>query len=216
MPAEREGRLLATMLNMLVAGISDPARLSRGRTYAMQGAVEDMEVLPGVLRAEVQGGRPMPYSVVIRVDPAESFDNRSDLVPGRRNVRFACSCPDANDPCKHGVAVMVAFAEHVADAPSALGLWRGQPQPGSGPRAVVGSRGTGSAGQAEFADPAEPLFSEEALAALRDFLGEPGELQLDPVSAISPPVAAWGELWAEMLTDALHTLTDEVSRPVIR
>ena len=213
MSTEREGRLLATMLNMLVAGISDPARLSRGRTYAMQGAVEDMEVLPGVLRAEVQGGRPMPYSVVIRVDPAESFENRSDLVPGRRNVRFSCSCPDANDPCKHGVAVMVAFAEHVADAPSALGLWRGQPQPGSGPRAVVGSRGAGAGTPAE---PTEPSFTEEALAALRGFLGEPGEVQLDPVSAIAPPVAAWGELWAEMLTDALHTLTDEVSRPVLR
>ncbi|MCU1367900.1 MAG: hypothetical protein JWL72_1284 [Ilumatobacteraceae bacterium] len=214
MAAEREGRLLATMLNMLVAGISDPARLSRGRTYAMQGAVEDMEVLPGVLRAAVQGGRPMPYSVVVRVDPAESFENRSDLVPGRRNVRFSCSCPDGNDPCKHGVAVMVAFAEHVADAPSALGLWRGQPQPGSGPRAVVGSRGGGTAATA--AEPAEPSFSQEALAALREFLGEPVELQLEPVSAIAPPVAAWGELWAEMLTDALHTLTDEVSRPVIR
>ncbi len=45
----------------------DPNRLPRGRTYARQARVGSMRVEPGVVRASVQGNRPAPYSVLVRV-----------------------------------------------------------------------------------------------------------------------------------------------------
>ena len=45
----------------------DPNRLPRGRTYARQNRVESMTVEPGVVAARVQGSRPTPYVVMVRV-----------------------------------------------------------------------------------------------------------------------------------------------------
>ncbi|MGF1667835.1 MAG: SWIM zinc finger family protein [Acidimicrobiia bacterium] len=45
----------------------DPNRLPRGRTYARQNRVESMTVEPGVVSARVQGTRPSPYVVMVRV-----------------------------------------------------------------------------------------------------------------------------------------------------
>ncbi|HUY98330.1 MAG TPA: SWIM zinc finger family protein [Verrucomicrobiae bacterium] len=46
----------------------DPgARLERGRRYARQGQVLDLAVEPGEVRARVQGSRPSPYRVVLRL-----------------------------------------------------------------------------------------------------------------------------------------------------
>lgn len=39
------------------------ARLGRGRNYAQQGQVAHMEVLPGIIRAEVQGADAKPYQL---------------------------------------------------------------------------------------------------------------------------------------------------------
>lgn len=47
----------------------DPNRLPRGRTYARQGAVGELEVLPGEVVASVQGSRRTPYRVRVRVRP---------------------------------------------------------------------------------------------------------------------------------------------------
>ncbi len=47
----------------------DPGRLTRGRTYARQGQVVKLEVQPGAVDAMVQGSRPSPYRVTIRVAP---------------------------------------------------------------------------------------------------------------------------------------------------
>jgi uncharacterized Zn finger protein len=43
------------------------ARLHRGRTYARQGQVLSIDVSKGLVRARVQGSRPNPYDVTIRV-----------------------------------------------------------------------------------------------------------------------------------------------------
>jgi len=43
------------------------ARLRRGRSYARQGRVHDLEVEGGEIRALVTGSRPRPYEVTIRV-----------------------------------------------------------------------------------------------------------------------------------------------------
>jgi uncharacterized Zn finger protein len=45
----------------------DPNRLPRGRTYARSGAVGPLQLAPGEVRAEVQGSRPRPYAVRLRV-----------------------------------------------------------------------------------------------------------------------------------------------------
>lgn len=45
----------------------DPSRLSRGRGYARRGTVDALEIMPGLVRAEVQGSRDRPYQVTVRV-----------------------------------------------------------------------------------------------------------------------------------------------------
>jgi uncharacterized Zn finger protein len=49
--------------------LMDAGRLSRGRTYARKGQVMDIEVKPGAVVSRVQGSRPRPYNVTIRLKP---------------------------------------------------------------------------------------------------------------------------------------------------
>jgi uncharacterized Zn finger protein len=50
------------------------ARLSRGRSYARSGQVLDIQVATGVITARVQGSRPKPYSVEIKVKTLAKSD----------------------------------------------------------------------------------------------------------------------------------------------
>ena len=45
----------------------DPNRLPRGRGYARSGTVGELDIGPGLVRASVQGSRPTPYDVTVRV-----------------------------------------------------------------------------------------------------------------------------------------------------
>jgi uncharacterized Zn finger protein len=45
----------------------DPNRLPRGRGYARSGAVGDLDITAGLIRAQVQGSRREPYDVTVRV-----------------------------------------------------------------------------------------------------------------------------------------------------
>jgi len=155
----------------------------------------------------VQGSRAKPYEVTVRVDPADTFDSLRALVPEPEEVSFQCSCPDWDDPCKHGVAVMLAFAEVVVDDPEMLRLWRGKAPRGAGERAVIGSR-TGLASVPKPAADGPTTLDPAAAAALGEFLGERVEYAVGQVSRLAAPNAAWGELWAEMLADALDKLAD--------
>jgi uncharacterized Zn finger protein len=47
----------------------DSRRLARGRSYARKGQVRSIEEGKGGIRARVQGSRPSPYKVTIRVSP---------------------------------------------------------------------------------------------------------------------------------------------------
>jgi uncharacterized Zn finger protein len=49
--------------------LMDSARLSRGRSYARRGQVIDIQVTPGQVHSRVQGSRPTPYKVNIRLQP---------------------------------------------------------------------------------------------------------------------------------------------------
>ncbi|GAA4955846.1 putative Zn finger protein [Nonomuraea thailandensis] len=48
--------------------ICDKGRLSRGRAYARKGQVLTIDLSPGEVTAAVQGSRPDPYEVVIRIE----------------------------------------------------------------------------------------------------------------------------------------------------
>jgi uncharacterized Zn finger protein len=49
--------------------VTDPSRLTRGRSYARSGQVMELRVAPGVVTAAVQGSRPAPYHVRIALPP---------------------------------------------------------------------------------------------------------------------------------------------------
>lgn len=49
--------------------LADAGRLTRGRSYARSGQVMDLDVKPGAVTAKVQGSRPQPYAVRIRLTP---------------------------------------------------------------------------------------------------------------------------------------------------
>ncbi|MBS2964335.1 SWIM zinc finger family protein [Actinocrinis puniceicyclus] len=52
----------------VVEGFGHGARLTRGRAYARAGNVLDLSVRAGEVAASVQGTRPKPYSVTLRID----------------------------------------------------------------------------------------------------------------------------------------------------
>ncbi len=47
----------------------DPARLSRGRSYARSGQVLNLDIHPGRIESRVQGSRSKPYKVKIEIKP---------------------------------------------------------------------------------------------------------------------------------------------------
>jgi uncharacterized Zn finger protein len=47
--------------------ICDKGRLGRGRAYARKGQVHPFDVEPGLVEADVQGSRPTPYRVTVRI-----------------------------------------------------------------------------------------------------------------------------------------------------
>jgi uncharacterized Zn finger protein len=55
-------RFLAVLESLAIGG-----RLSRGRSYARAGQVLSLEIAPGLVSAAVQGSRPHPYDVTIRL-----------------------------------------------------------------------------------------------------------------------------------------------------
>lgn len=59
--------------------VCDPGRLARGRAYARKGQVMDFALEPGRVLGRVQGSRPQPYEVTIRID-AYRDDQWTDAV----------------------------------------------------------------------------------------------------------------------------------------
>jgi uncharacterized Zn finger protein len=65
--------------------VVDARRLTRGRTYARGGQVISLEEVRGVVRAVVQGSRPTPYAVTIKLRPLNRGQWRAviDALAGR-------------------------------------------------------------------------------------------------------------------------------------
>ena len=96
--ADQSGRLLSTMVDVVLTVMAEPGRLGAGVSPRAPGAVGDLDVKPGIVSASVQGSRYEPYMATARRDPhadaggwAARIDRpltaRSALhvhVPGRR------------------------------------------------------------------------------------------------------------------------------------
>ncbi|WP_258565970.1 SWIM zinc finger family protein [Streptomyces parvulus] len=139
----------------LEEGALDPARLARGRGYAERGHVDAVTVTPGLVLAYVQGSRPRPYRVQVRLrtlgdDDWQRFldaaverpghiaalldgelphtlaDCGVPLLPGPGDLAPRCSCPDSGHPCKHAAALCYQTARLLDADPFVLLLLRGR------------------------------------------------------------------------------------------
>ncbi|MFK4105415.1 SWIM zinc finger family protein [Streptomyces sp. NPDC019531] len=139
----------------LEEGALDAKRLERGRGYAEQGHVDAITVTPGLVLAYVQGSRPRPYRVQVRLrtlgeaDWDRFLDLAADrtghiaalldkempqslaecgvpLLPGPGDLEPQCSCPDRGHPCKHAAALCYQTARLLDADPFVLLLLRGR------------------------------------------------------------------------------------------
>ncbi|UXY30815.1 SWIM zinc finger family protein [Streptomyces sp. HUAS TT20] len=142
-------------VDALEQGALDVKRLARGRGYAAQGHVDAITVTPGLLLAYVQGSRPRPYRVQVRLrtlaeaDWERFLDAAADrpghiaalldkelpqsltdcgvpLLPGPGDLEPRCSCPDSGHPCKHAAALCYQTARLLDADPFVLLLLRGR------------------------------------------------------------------------------------------
>ncbi|MFE0818664.1 SWIM zinc finger family protein [Streptomyces sp. NPDC058807] len=139
----------------LEEGALDTARLARGRGYAERGNVDAITVTPGLVLAYVQGSRPRPYRVQVRLRtlgdtdwerfldaaverpghiaalldkelPHSLADCGVPLLPGPGDLAPQCSCPDSGHPCKHAAALCYQTARLLDADPFVLLLLRGR------------------------------------------------------------------------------------------
>ena len=206
--ADPTGRLVSTLLDVLVAELADPNRLRRGREYAHQGAVGPLHVSAGRVEADVQGSVAQPYHVSVEVFQVPAGTGRMiALVPGRRDVRFRCTCPDLDVPCKHAIALTAQFSQRLAYDPSLFLLWR---TGGDGLSPEPGHRDDRPALSAT-PPVAVPQLATADRAALDGFLGNDAATTSSSspaLTALPNPMGIWDEAWAQMLGDALDVLRD--------
>lgn len=216
--ADPAGRLVGTMIDVLVAELAEPGRLRRGRALAQQGAVAVVDIEPGLLVADVQGSERDPYAVTVRVATvAPDTDRLASLVPHRRQLRFECTCPDDDVPCKHAVAAMAVFAQRLSYDPSLFLRWR------TGAESLGGAVGGGAPSARPPGTSTAPVpvddgparLAPAAHAALRELLGEarPEAIPVPVLTALSGPRDAWDDIWRSMLSDALAVLRRGHLRP---
>ncbi|MFE1441667.1 SWIM zinc finger family protein [Streptomyces sp. NPDC058739] len=139
----------------LEEGALDAKRLARGRGYAEQGHVDAITVTPGLVLAYVQGSRPRPYRVQVRLRTLDDSDwerfldtaaerpahiaalldkelppalaeGGTPLLPGPGDLAPQCSCPDRGHPCKHAAALCYQTARLLDADPFVLLLLRGR------------------------------------------------------------------------------------------
>ena len=139
----------------LEEGALDVKRLVRGRGYAEQGHVDAITVTPGLVLAYVQGSRPRPYRVQVRLRtladqdwerfldaaaerpghiaalldkelPHSLADCGVPLLPEAGDLEPHCSCPDRGHPCKHAAALCYQTARLLDADPFVLLLLRGR------------------------------------------------------------------------------------------
>lgn len=181
--------------------LEDPNRLPRGRTYARQDRVRDLELSPGELRASVWGNSHDPYTTTlsIRVLPNVQWEHLLDemmnrasnvatllagevpreigdrVLPDRGELSHECSCPDAAEPCKHVAALCYVAADLFDADPFALLTLRGR-----GRDAVlneVRARRSTALGVELAPSSGEPRGADPGVSAMQAWRREPDALQ---------------------------------------
>ncbi len=125
---------------------ADSGRLSRGRALFRKGSVSDLSVTEGSVIASVRGSEGDEYETTIATalappgvirqivqaqDPAhrrsveDLIGDGVDVCPRDIDLVFGCDCADWDEPCKHVVAVLLAFADRVDLDEAELLRWRG-------------------------------------------------------------------------------------------
>ncbi|MEM7094576.1 MAG: SWIM zinc finger family protein [Actinomycetota bacterium] len=130
--------------------LEDPNRLPRGRTYARQDRVTDVELSPGLVQARVWGTERYHTQMSVRVLSEQEWEQVLDTImskaanaaallagevpadlgplvlPGRGDLGPDCSCPDWAEPCKHVAALCYVLADVFDEDPFALLALRGR------------------------------------------------------------------------------------------
>jgi len=130
--------------------LKDPNRLPRGRTYARQERVTDLELSPGLVQAKVWGTDRYLTQLSVRVLTSAEWDHVLDTImakaansaallagevpqaigdlvlPDRGDLGPDCSCPDWAELCKHAAAVCYTIADLIDEDPFALLTLRGR------------------------------------------------------------------------------------------
>ena len=125
---------------------AEAGRLSRGRTLFRKGSVSELSVLEGSIIASVRGSQGDQYETTVgtslappgvmrEVTQAQHAEHRRsvdeliedgvDVCPRGVDLAFGCDCGDWDEPCKHVVAVLLAFADRVDLDDAELLRWRG-------------------------------------------------------------------------------------------
>jgi hypothetical protein len=181
------GKLASTLLSVAVAGMADPARFRRGKAYVAERAVTRLQISPGRLVANVTGSSESPYQVIIAVatierpvlgSPEAFRQHINRLSPEPDDLTVSCSCPDWDDPCKHAIAALLAFANELVVRPELLVEWRCTATAGEGEgRARVGSRATRTGERhlrlAGTGEPAAPAVGPAPVTRVRPAPPEP-------------------------------------------
>lgn len=190
------GKLASTLLSVTVAGMADPARFRRGKTYLAEHAVHRLEVEAGHLVATVAGSREHEYRVVVAVavlppitieSPEAMRAQLTRLTPDAGDLMLSCTCPDLDEPCKHQVAALLAFAAELVTRPELLVQWRCAPSGQEPQRAKVGARARPAERHlrlapplAERAEQANQWETPDWVAFLGQMPPEPPEVPREP------------------------------------
>jgi hypothetical protein len=218
------GKLASTLLSVAVAGMADPARFRRGKTYVAEHAVSRLEITPGQLVATVTGSRDQPYQVFVTVQQIPRVDSSPEalrtqltrLTPEAGEMMVSCTCPDFDDPCKHAVAAILAFANELVARPELLVQWRCVATDEPASRAQVGARARTSERHLRLAPPLPPERAKVDVApwespVWKTFLGTvPPEAPDIPGEPVKVGRAMLGTIdLAAVVRSAIHSLTSD-------
>ena len=146
----------------------------------------------------------------------------------KRELTTSCTCPDAENPCKHVAAAYYILAERFDEDPFLIFAWRGRDQDElverlRARRAAGGGGGGSSARSARVPQPSEP--GPPLSAVLESFWSSGPELDavhVSPLAGEAPdallrqlgpaPVEAGGRNLAELLAPAYATLAQAAER----
>lgn len=123
---------------------AEEGRLSRGRALFRKGSVSGLTVVAGSVMASVRGSQGDDYETTVSTTPAapgvqrevadglanggsvdDLIDDGVDICPREIDLAFDCDCGDWDEPCKHVVALLLAFADRVDLDEVELLRWRG-------------------------------------------------------------------------------------------